>query len=113
MGIIAEWNIEGKWDNSYTFEVYDLDSVFLDDSGVYIFSKREPNEDGTGTHTILYIGSTNSFKLRIHKSHKKWDEALDKGMNAISIYPIEEPHLRRKVERELIEEYQPPLNLRS
>ncbi len=27
MGIIAEWNIEGKLDNSYTFEVYDLDRV--------------------------------------------------------------------------------------
>ena len=67
---IADAKFNGK-SRSYSFEVYPPDTSFNSVGAVYIFTKREEGADGTGKHTLLYIGETDSLKDRI-PSHEKW-----------------------------------------
>lgn len=109
MGLMAEWKIGGQSEREYTFDVYSVDSVLPDDGGIYILSRREKQEDGTGVHKVLYVGKTESISRNISKTHEKWDAAIQKGMNAISIYLIDNS-IRTVVENDLIDKFSPPLN---
>ena len=97
-------------DHKYQFVVYDLKGPEYNAPGVYIFSKGTPNAQGGNNHQFLYIGETHGLRERLNPHHEKWNEALNHGMNYISVYvpfPVES---RSDIEKLLIQHYNPPLN---
>lgn len=69
----------------YTFEVYPTDTTFSPIGAVYVFTNRTVDANGTGSHTLLYIGQTDSLATRI-PNHEKWPCAQRNGANCICIH---------------------------
>ncbi len=81
---ISDATFKGKV-GSYAFEVYTTDTIFNSVGAVYIFSRRVPYPDGTGRHTFLYIGQTNSLRERI-QHHEKLHCVKNYGVNCICVH---------------------------
>ncbi len=103
--------IYGPLNEIYHFEIWFKESEFEDVGGVYIFSKIETSfgRKAPVQHVHLYVGETHSFKERLD-SHEKWDEAIEHGAQMILLFPENDVDRRKKVEKDLIEEYNPILN---
>ena len=69
MGKIADATFSAGG-QEYAFGAYSTDTSFKDISAVYIFTKRTVN-NGTGSHSFLYIGETSKLGSRI-ENHEKW-----------------------------------------
>lgn len=80
MGKISDATFSG-----YDFTVYPSDTTFNSVGAVYIFTKRVVDSNGKGTHTLLYIGQTESLQDRI-QNHEKWSCANKNGVNCICIH---------------------------
>ena len=78
-------------------------------SGVYIFSRFDHWRQ---VWEVLYVGETGSFRDRIppHASHEKWGGALLMGATNV-IAMTAQAGLRVAVEKALIAEFDPPLNV--
>lgn len=95
---------------TYQFVVYDLEGPEYNAPGVYIFSKGSPNVQGGNNHQFLYIGQTDELRDRLGPGHHKWNEALNHGMNYISVYVPYPVESRSTIERLLVQHFKPPLN---
>jgi len=84
MAKIADATFKGKT-GSYSFEVYSADTSFTSVGAVYVFTKRTLDAEGTGSHTFLYIGQTDSLKDRI-PTHEKWPCLQRNGINSICVH---------------------------
>ncbi|HUK99804.1 MAG TPA: hypothetical protein VLX29_03005 [Nitrospirota bacterium] len=74
-------------------------------AGIYIFA-------GVNRQNLwdpLYIGQCGSFQDRI-PSHEIWDEAQSLGATHVHAMVVSKQADRDKIEKELIQAYQPPLN---
>lgn len=109
MGKIANMTFIGKSGAKYEFEVWSRDTTFNDVGGVYIFSNRNSQ---TRRHTVLYVGQTNSFKDRRLQHHEQWECAEPRGGNVICTYRESSSVERQRIERDLINYYNPPCNNR-
>lgn len=96
---------EVLWRN-FRFIPYDFYTTLWNDvGGVYIFGGFDP-QNGWWP---LYVGETGSFRSRM-PCHERWAEAV--GLGATHVLAMTVPAVTRAmVERELISEYQPPLNV--
>lgn len=103
MSKICNLWFNGKDGSDYLFEVFPRDQAFNPVSAVYAFL-TEP--DGNGK--VLYIGQTENLKTRFY-DHHKWDEAICRGFKYIAVYQCSLLMLDY-VERNLIQEYDPPCN---
>ena len=90
MNPIAVWTIKGYEDREYTFDVYSIDDEFPNVGGAYILSKRTEKDDNTGVHKVLYAGRTDVINSDLKKTDEKWIISIQRGANAISIYPSDE-----------------------
>ncbi len=108
MAKIADATFKGKT-GSYSFEVYPVDTSFKAVGAVYIFTKRVVNPDGKGTHTLLYIGQTESLKDRI-PDHEKWPCAKKNGVNCICVHRDDNEESRLAKETDLRAEHSTPCN---
>lgn len=96
-----------KW-LSHEFTVYQHDgqNQWNDLPGIYIFAGMNTQAQWT-PH---YVGQCDSFENRI-PSHKKWDMAQSFGTTHVHVMVVPLPELRDSIEQELIQEYQPLLNV--
>ena len=108
MSKIADATFRGQT-GTYNFGVYSTDTLFIDVGAVYIFSKRIVGSDGTGTHTFLYIGQTNSLEERI-PYHEKWPCVQRNGVNCICVHQDDDLHSRITKEIDLLAVNNPPCN---
>lgn len=99
--------------STYQFKVYGINAEFPDVGGVYIFSKVTSDQQGVMQNEFLYIGETHSFKNRLKPSHAEWNNALNRGMNRISIYVPQYQSAREDIQNKLITAFQPPFNNRG
>jgi hypothetical protein len=96
---IAEAIFKGKV-GSYNFEVYSSDTSFNAVGAVYIFTKRTVDGEGKGSHTLLYIGQTDSLKDRI-PNHEKWTCIQRNGINCICVHRDDDKDSRLDKETDL------------
>jgi len=75
-------------------------------AGIYIFSGITPQNQWT-PH---YIGQCDSFENRI-PSHEKWDKAQALGATHVHAMVVSKQADRDRIEKELIQAYQPHLNI--
>ena len=108
MGKISTMTFIGQSGTEYKFNVWTRDTSFNDVGGVYIFSNRNSQ---TKNHRVLYVGQTQSFKDRRLQHHEEWDKcANQRGGNVICTYQENSSIQRRRIERDLINNYDPPCN---
>jgi excinuclease UvrABC nuclease subunit len=74
-------------------------------AGVYMFCRQELN----GSYTPLYIGQAQSFQDRLSR-HEQWNPAVQKGASVVLAAVVPLQANRDLFERQLIQQYQPPLN---
>ncbi len=110
---------------NYPFILYPLGTHFNRISGIYIFiilpppflhpknllaeDSRNLKEMQGSIYHLLYIGITNNFYTRL-KQHHKMPMALELGITHIGILKISSGRKRKKIERQLLQTHNPPLN---
>ena len=96
------------WLGNVSFIVYPIQGTTWNDvPGVYIFAgQRRPG----GDWYPIYVGKTKSFAERLLR-HDREGEALQMGATAIHAKIVQPAVWRIALERDLIENYQPELNV--
>ena len=92
------------WDE-HEFEIHRHDVAWSDVPGIYVFAV--PN--GLYGWAPLYIGQASSLKDRL-SHHERWDEAARRGAVHIHAKRVGGQADRDRIERSLIQRYQPPMN---
>jgi excinuclease UvrABC nuclease subunit len=93
-----------KW-KTYEFQVLQKDASWNAVGGVYIFAGIKDN-----FWRAYYIGQAESFKTRM-LNHDKWDEARELGATHVHAMTIQQAASRDAIERDLIQSFQPQLNV--
>lgn len=96
---------ESTW-LSHIFTVYPCESQWNNVAGIYIFA----GVNSQNQWAPYYIGQADSFQDRI-PSHEKWDTAQSLGATHVHAMAVPLEAMRDTIEEELIQAYQPPLNL--
>jgi len=108
MAKIANATFNRKND-SYSFEVYPTDETFNAVGAVYIFTERTVDDSGKGSHSLLYIGQTDSLADRI-PNHEKWPCVEENGVNCICTHEDDSEDSRLKKEADLLAGHSTPCN---
>ena len=108
MSKLASVEFTGKSGTKYSFNVYPIGEECPNESGIYIFSKREQNGSNFN-HTVLYIGMAKSFENRFY-SHHKDGCVKNNGGNAICLMPVKDEKQRTEIEKNLLGFYNTKCN---
>lgn len=101
--------LKGKSGNEYTFNVHPNGKNIKNKAVVYYVSKREESSKGGYTHTKIYIGETQDIFERFKNHHKQ--KCFEKeGFNCISVYSETSDTKRLEIEKDLVDNYDPPCN---
>ncbi len=106
-----EW--AGKSGKTYKYWLREIEAGYKtanykSEAGNYGFAKRLPN----GKFTPLYFGESDDLEARVISRHEKWDDAIKLGVTHVMGHttPAGE-QIRLAEERDLIEDWNPPLNV--
>lgn len=89
-----------------SFEVFNMNGEWNHVSGIYMFCRQESN----GSYTPLYIGQAESFRDRL-TNHEQWLPAVHIGASVVLAGLVPTQANRDKYEQQLIQQFQPPLNV--
>ena len=92
---------------SFEFSVLTMDAAWNDIGGVYIFAALDVT-----TWYPIYVGAADSFKARMSASHEKWTAACQLEATYVHAMGVPQEAQRVAIAQELIEKFQPPLNIR-
>ena len=91
---------------SYEFKVYPpATTQWTDVAGVYIFAGLKSRKEWDA----YYIGQTESFHDSL-TAHEQWEPAVKLGATHVHAITVPSKADRERMERELIQACQPPLN---
>ena len=94
----------------HAFIVYQRGIDWNEVAGLYIFSGRVKDDQGTTVWRPFYIGQTQNFSKRL-PTHEDWPEAQRLGATHVHAMTMKNPEMRAEIERDLIQSYQPALNV--
>lgn len=109
MSNTATLSLKGKSGNEFTFYIYELGTTFKKVGGIYVFTKRTQNSDGTWSHTVLYIGKTEDLSTRFNNHHKE-SCYMNKGANRLCVRQVDTESERERIEKDMIQFYNPSCN---
>ena len=90
---------------TYEFTVCQHGGQWNNVAGIYIFAGLNQQ----ASWVPYYIGQCDNFQNRI-PSHELWDKARSLGATHVHAMTVPGAVDRDRIERELIQSYQPPLN---
>lgn len=94
------------WLSRHEFYVYPASSDRWNEvGGLYIFARLDP-----GGWVPLYVGQTENFRNRL-SHHDRWQEATRRGATHIHARTEVDREERVRIERDLIQAYQPLMNV--
>jgi len=99
MGNIVSWL-------GYEFQSFPRNVEWNCVPAVYIFTGL----DASGQWRPLYVGRTAALAARL-ATHPRWSEAERLGGTHVHVAVVPEEMTQQALEKELIAEYQPPLNV--
>ncbi len=70
MAKLADAAFAGASAKKYTFGVYPIGTSFKALGGDYVITRRTVDQDGHGSHFIIYIGQTGDLSTRFDNHHK-------------------------------------------
>jgi len=94
------------WLKKYEFEVCEQDANWNEVAGIYIFTGL----NARNLWVPFYIGQAKNFQDRI-PNHENWKAAVRLGATHVHAMVVSQAAMRDKIEKELIEAYQPSLNV--
>ena len=105
---MAAFTIKTHKGSLINFGVYPIvnQATWNDVSGLYMFCQKQTD----GRMKIFYIGQAKSFKDRF-SNHERWAEAHKLGADHVLACVVQDQSLRDKQEKELIETFNPTLNV--
>ena len=102
--------LTGLTGRSSAYQTCAFDAVWKDLPGCYAFVTSVLLE--AGQPRILYIGETTSFRLRMREHRGAlWTSAAHLGATHVLARVIASEPARQAEERDLMRQYQPPLNV--
>lgn len=104
--------LTGQSGQTYNFACYQPGPAWNEVAGCYAFAiQRGTILTGINT-SLFYIGQTDSFKRRMNEHQDdKWTKAAQQGANIILACVVTNEAARLAMEKDLIQAYQPPLNV--
>ena len=87
---------------------YSIDTSFNSVGAVYFITKRS-KDNGGHNHTRIYVGETGDLSTRFDDHHKAGC-FNEHDANCICVYQEESESKRLKIEKDLIDNYNPPCN---
>lgn len=96
----SKFTITGKSGNVYEFYIYDMDTVFKDVGGIYIFTKRTSNNDKF-SHDLIYCGKTDDLSTRFNNHHKE-DCVKKNEANCICVKTVTSEKERTNIEEDIL-----------
>jgi hypothetical protein len=102
--------VTGKSGSVYEFDVYTLDTEFIEMGGVYIYCKRVMDDisDGYG-YVRIYCGKTKNLSTRFENHHKEV-EIMKYGANCICVKSVGTEEERTRIEKDILAANDFPLN---
>lgn len=97
----SKFTIKGKSGNTHSFEIYSLDTTFNKIAGVYVFTNRSKQSDGTYSHSIIYCGITNDLSTRFNRHHKEAD-IKKQNANCICVMAVSDEKQRTSIEADIL-----------
>ena len=99
-----------KW-LKYEFSVYPFAAEvdWPEVGGIYIFAHWDPE---ALEWRILYVGQTEDFGTRL-PNHERWQEAKEQEATHVHLLEVGQAWQRDRIEKELIAEFLPLLNVVS
>ena len=95
----------------YEFTVYNPEVTdWHEVGGLYIFAGLGSDPQGNLEWHAYYIGATQDFSDRL-PTHENWPAAAQLGATRIHAMTVQDAQPRAELELELVQKYQPPLNL--
>jgi len=79
--------------------------------GVYVLSSA-PGFNVLAGWEHHYVGTAVNVKRRVKPGHERLEEAIARGAHYVLVHPCDNAQMRRAVEADLIDFYQPPLNVK-
>ena len=98
--------VEGLSGTKYKFNIYPIGTNFKDVGGVYTYTK-ENNDD---THTLLYVGRTESFQDRLGPDHHKYYCVIRNGGTHICTHRNDDEDVQKRIERDILQKHSTPCN---
>ena len=106
LGTIPLVGASGK---RYVFTIYRYGQTFRPGGAVYVVTKAERNGNGGVTHSVLYVGETGHLSERFDDHHKAGCFQRNRA-NRICVRMESASPTRRRIEKDLIEQYGPTCN---
>lgn len=109
MAKLGELTLAGASGNTYTFEVFPYDTTFNALPAVYYISRRNENQDGTFSHSRIYVGQTSNLAERFIAHHD--EECFESHRaNCKSVLISNSEKERLAIEADLVAGLNPPCN---
>jgi len=101
---------QGASGKDYIFKVYEKSTTFNDVGAVYLITKSQYKKaKDRWYHSLIYIGQTQDLSARFDNHHKE-NCFKEKQYNRICVYRVNGEKTRLKVEKDLLDNYDPPCN---
>ncbi len=94
----------------WSFGVYEHGDDWTAIPGLYVFAARETDHPEARSWRPVYVGQTCSFASRL-PTHENWPAAVALGATHVHARREDAEETRAAIERRLIQELQPPLNV--
>ena len=94
----------------YNFSVHPVTADWPGESGLYIFAALATNRLVIPQWCAVYVGEARNFATRL-PNHERWAEAVRLGTTHVHLRIEYDLALRLVLEKNLIQRYQPPLNV--
>lgn len=94
----------------YTFHVCNINGDWNAVGGLYVFACQAVGFLSSAQWRPLYVGQTHSFADRL-PTHECWSAAEQMGATHVLALVEEDLLERARLEKAMIESYQPPLNV--
>lgn len=100
----------GKSGKNYEFDVYSLSAADqLSIPAVYFVTKRHKNSNNRFSHKRIYVGESEDVSDRLDNHHKQLCFERE-GANCICVFRKSDEDARLRIEKDLIDKYDPPCN---
>ena len=94
----------------HEFSVYQRGTDWNEVASLYIFAGLLKDDQGKPVWHPFYVGRCKTFSGYI-PTHRKWSEAELLGATHVHAITVKDAERRAEIERDLIQSYQPPLNI--
>ena len=105
---MAKVTFTGESGKKYSFQVQPMTTLFKETGAVYLITNRVIDDTNKVNHNKIFVGETQNLAKQFAKSRSS--NFRGHAANCICVMPEEDEKLRKKIESDLVGNYNPPCN---